>query len=94
MHRLTGVCPSIAIHIPWDRVDDYSQLKEHASSLGMEIGAVNPNLFQEEDYSLGSVCNPDPAVRRRATDHLIECVEIANVVSSDALSLWFADGTN
>src|SRR3954467_13576342 len=49
VHRLTGICPSVAIHIPWDRVDDYGQLKEHASSLGMEIGAVNPNVFQEED---------------------------------------------
>lgn len=94
VHRLTGVCPSVAIHIPWDKVDDYAQLKEHAASLGVEIGAVNPNLFQEEDYSLGSVCHPDAAVRRKATDHLIECVEIGREVGSDVLSLWFADGTN
>jgi L-rhamnose isomerase/sugar isomerase len=94
VHRLTGVCPSVAIHIPWDRVDDYGELKDHAESLGLRIGAVNPNLFQEEEYSLGSVCHPDPAVRRKATDHLIECVEIANEVGSDLLSLWFADGTN
>ena len=94
VHRLTGICPSVAIHIPWDRVDDYGELREHAESLGLRIGAVNPNLFQEEDYSLGSVCNPDSAVRRKATDHLIECVEIANEVGSDVLSLWFADGTN
>lgn len=94
VHRLTGVCPSVAIHIPWDKVDDYARLKEHAASLGVEIGAVNPNLFQEEDYSLGSVCHPDAAVRRKATDHLIECVEIGREVGSDVLSLWFADGTN
>jgi L-rhamnose isomerase / sugar isomerase len=94
VHRLTGICPSVAIHIPWDRVDDYGQLKEHASSLGMEIGAVNPNVFQEEDYSLGSVCHPDPAARRKATEHLLECVEIGREVGSDVLSLWFADGTN
>jgi L-rhamnose isomerase / sugar isomerase len=94
VHRLTGICPSVAIHIPWDRVDDYAELKEHAASLGMRIGAVNPNLFQEEDYKLGSVCNPDPAVRRKATDHLIECVEIGGEVGSEVLSLWFADGTN
>ena len=94
VHRLTGVCPSVAIHIPWDRVDDYEELKSHASSLGMEIGAVNPNLFQDEDYRLGSVCHPDAAVRRRATDHLIECVEIGRETGSDVLSLWFADGTN
>jgi L-rhamnose isomerase / sugar isomerase len=94
VHRLTGVCPSVAVHIPWDRVEDYARLKEHASSLGMRIGAVNPNLFQEEDFSLGSVCHPDAVVRRKATDHLIECVEIGREVGSDVLSLWFADGTN
>jgi L-rhamnose isomerase / sugar isomerase len=94
VHRLTGVCPSVAIHIPWDRVDDYSELEQYAGSLGMKIGAVNPNLFQEEDYSLGSVCHPDAGVRRKATEHLIECVEIGREVGSDVLSLWFADGTN
>ena len=94
VHRLTGICPSVAIHIPWDRVDDYGELAQYAGSLGMRIGAVNPNLFQEEDYRLGSVCNPDEAVRRRATDHLIECVEIGREAGSDILSLWFADGTN
>jgi L-rhamnose isomerase/sugar isomerase len=94
VHRLTGVCPSVAIHIPWDRVGDYGELKEYADSLGMKIGAVNPNLFQEGDYKLGSVCNPDAGVRRKATDHLIECVEVAGEVGSDILSLWFADGTN
>ncbi|MDQ3791447.1 MAG: L-rhamnose isomerase [Actinomycetota bacterium] len=94
VHRLTGICPSVAIHIPWDRVEDYAELKEHADSLGMRIGAINPNLFQEENYRLGSVCNPDPAVRRRATEHLLECVEIGREVGSDVLSLWFADGTN
>ena len=94
VQRLTGICPSVAIHIPWDRVDDYGELAQYAGSLNMRIGAVNPNLFQEEDYRLGSVCNPDEAVRRRATDHLIECVEIGREAGSDILSLWFADGTN
>ncbi|CAN5885584.1 L-rhamnose isomerase [soil metagenome] len=94
VHRLTGVCPSVAIHIPWDKVDDYDELKSHAESLGLRIGAINPNLFQEPEYKLGSVCNPDQAVRRKATDHLLECVEIAGETGSDVLSLWFADGTN
>jgi L-rhamnose isomerase / sugar isomerase len=94
VHRLTGICPSVAIHIPWDKVDDYGELREHAEGLGLSIGAVNPNLFQEEDYKLGSVCNPDPAVRRRATEHLLECIEIGREAGSDVLSLWFADGTN
>jgi L-rhamnose isomerase/sugar isomerase len=94
VHRLTGICPSVAIHIPWDKVDDYGELKGYAENLGLRIGAVNPNLFQEEEYRLGSVCHPDAGVRRKATDHLIECVEIAREVASDILSLWFADGTN
>jgi L-rhamnose isomerase / sugar isomerase len=94
VHRLTGICPSVAIHIPWDRMDNYKELREHAESLRLKIGAVNPNLFQEEEYRLGSVCNPDAGIRRKATDHLFECVEIAREVDSDVLSLWFADGTN
>jgi L-rhamnose isomerase/sugar isomerase len=94
VHHLTGVCPSVAIHIPWDAVENYGELKDHAESLGLRIGAVNPNLFQEEEYSLGSVCHPDSAVRRKATEHLLECVEIGREVGSDVLSLWFADGTN
>jgi L-rhamnose isomerase/sugar isomerase len=94
VQKHTGVCPGVAIHIPWDKVDDYRTLRQHAESLGMSIGAVNPNLFQEEEYRLGSVCNPDPAVRRNATDHLLECVEIARQTGSEILSLWFADGTN
>jgi L-rhamnose isomerase/sugar isomerase len=94
VHALTGVCPSVAIHIPWDRVDDYGELKGHAESLGLRIGAVNPNVFQEPEYKLGSVCHPDEAVRRKATDQLLECIEAARATDSDVLSLWFADGTN
>jgi L-rhamnose isomerase / sugar isomerase len=94
VHGLTGVCPSVAIHIPWDKVENYGELKGYAESLGLRIGAVNPNLFQEPEYKLGSVSNPDPAVRRKATDHLLECVEIAGETDSDIISLWFADGTN
>ena len=94
VHGLTGVCPSVAIHIPWDQVDDFGGLKEHAESLGLRLGAVNPNVFQDPEYKLGSVCNPDPAVRRKATDQLLECVAVAGETGSDVLSLWFADGTN
>jgi len=94
VHRLTGVCPSVALHIPWDRVDDWAELKEHAASLGLSIGAINPNLFQDDDYRLGSVCNPDPRVRRRAIAHMLECVGIARVTGSMIISLWLADGTN
>jgi L-rhamnose isomerase / sugar isomerase len=94
VNRFTGVAPSVALHIPWDRVDDYGKLAKHAADLGMRLGAINPNVFQEDEYRLGSVCNPDPIVRRTATDHLLECVEIASEVGSPIVSLWFADGTN
>ncbi len=94
VHRFTGVAPSVAIHIPWDAVDDYAKLAEHARNEGVSIGAVNPNTFQDDEYRLGSVCNPDPRIRRKAVDHLLECIEIAQQVGSKHLSLWFADGTN
>lgn len=94
VHKHTGVSPTVAVHIPWDRVDDYQRLRAHAESLGLQIGAVNPNLFQEEDYRLGSVCHPDGQVRQKATEHLVECVRVAEEVGSSVLSLWFADGTN
>lgn len=94
VHRFTGICPSVAVHIPWDKVDDYDKLKKHAEELGVSIGAVNPNLFQEDDYIFGSVCNSNPRIRRKAIDHLLECAEIAKIVGSDIISLWFADGTN
>jgi L-rhamnose isomerase/sugar isomerase len=94
VHKYTGICPTVAIHIPWDMVDDFEDLQAYAQDLGVAIGAVNPNLFQEEAYKLGSVTNPDPAIRQMAVDHMIDCVEIAETVDSDILSLWFADGTN
>jgi L-rhamnose isomerase/sugar isomerase len=94
VHRLTGCCPSVALHIPWDRVDDYAALRDYAAERGIRIGAINPNLFGEDAYRLGSLCNPDAAVRRRALDHCRECVEIAREVGSSIVSLWLADGTN
>jgi L-rhamnose isomerase/sugar isomerase len=94
VHRFTGVAPSVALHIPWDKVDDYADLAKHARDRGIALGAINPNVFQEDDYKLGSVCNPDAAVRRKALDHLLECVDIMDATGSADLSLWFADGTN
>jgi L-rhamnose isomerase/sugar isomerase len=94
VHRLTGVAPAVALHFPWDHVDDLAALRAHAEGRGLRIGAVNPNLFQDADYKLGSVTHPDAAVRRKATDHLLECVQIATELGSTAQSLWFADGTS
>jgi L-rhamnose isomerase / sugar isomerase len=94
VHRLTGACPTVAIHIPWDRVDDWDELVEFAASEGVRIGAVNGNVFQDDEYRLGSFCNPDPAVRRRALEHCVECIEIAKQIGSEIFTVWLADGTN
>jgi L-rhamnose isomerase / sugar isomerase len=94
VHRFTGVAPSVAVHIPWDAVDDYAALAAYAKSQGVAIGTVNANVFQDDAYRLGSVANPDPAVRRKAVAHLLECVDIMDATGSRDLKLWFADGTN
>jgi L-rhamnose isomerase/sugar isomerase len=94
VHLCTGVAPSVAVHIPWDRVDDYAALAAYARDAGVRIGTVNSNVFQDDDYKLGSVANPDPTVRRKALDHLLECVDIMDATGSRDLKLWFADGTN
>jgi len=94
VNRFTGVAPSVALHIPWDRVDDYGDLAKHAADLGVRIGVINSNVFQDDDYMLGSVTNPDPRVRRKATDHLLDCVDIMDATRSRDLKLWFSDGTN
>ena len=94
VQRLTGCCPSVAIHIPWDAVEDYAELRRYAEEQGVRIGAVNPNLFGDDAYRLGSLCHPDAAVRAQALGHCRDCVEIAQEVGSSAISLWLADGTN
>jgi L-rhamnose isomerase / sugar isomerase len=94
VHRFTGIAGSVALHIPWDSVDDYGQLAKHAQDEGIELGTINANVFQDDDYKLGSVCHPDPRVRRKALDHLLECVDVMDVTGSRDLKLWFADGTN
>lgn len=94
VHRFTGSAPSVAIHIPWDRVDDFAHLAEFARGEGVTLGTVNSNVFQDDDYMLGSVTNPDPRIRRKATDHLLECVDIMDSTGSKDLKLWFSDGTN
>ncbi|MFH1024796.1 MAG: L-rhamnose isomerase [Planctomycetota bacterium] len=94
VHALTGLCPSVAVHIPWDKATPMTKLRRHAAALGLRIGAVNPNLFQDDAYKFGSVTSVRADVRRKAIRHLIECVDIAREVRSEIVSLWFADGTN
>ncbi|MFN8376682.1 MAG: L-rhamnose isomerase [Anaerolineae bacterium] len=94
IHKLTGIAPSVAIHIPWDKVDDWQGLAQYAKQQGVTIGAVNPNVFQDEQYKLGSITHPNPSVRENAVAHMVECCEIMTKTGSTLLSLWFADGTN
>jgi len=96
VHKMTGIAPSIAVHIPWDKPEDgdYLAMGQYAQARGLAIGAVNPNVFQDDDYRLGSFGHPSPAVWEKALDHILECCEIMVKVKSRLLSLWFADGTN
>ncbi len=94
VHALTGSAPSVALHIPWDAVTDYRALGAFAAERGLTIGAINPNLFQDDRYMLGSLCNPDASVRALAIDHLRQCGEVMAATGSRVMSLWLADGTN
>jgi L-rhamnose isomerase / sugar isomerase len=94
VHRFTGVAPTVALHIPWDRLDDYAALAAYAKERGVALGTINTNTFQDDDYKLGSVCHPDARVRAKALAHMVECVDIMDATGSRDLKLWFADGTN
>ncbi|SIQ36928.1 MULTISPECIES: L-rhamnose isomerase [Acidiphilium] len=94
VHRMTGIAPRVALHIPWDKVDDAATLGRFAAECGIAIGAINPNLFQDEDYRLGSLTHPDARIRDKALAHLHDCVAIMQQTGARDLSLWFADGTN
>ena len=94
MHRVTGCAPSVALHIPWDRVDDFDKLRRLAADLGMRIGTINTNTFQDDDYKLGSLTHVDDRIRAKAIAHMHECIDIMNLVGSRDLKVWLADGTN
>lgn len=97
VHRLTGVCPTVALHVLWDLPDgiaSVAHIRRLAARYGIRPGSINPNTFQDQEYKFGSLGNPDEAIRRRALDHLQESVAIAQRLDSRDLSLWFADGSN
>ncbi|VEP39601.1 MULTISPECIES: L-rhamnose isomerase [Tessaracoccus] len=94
VNRFTGLSPKVALHYPWDKVDDWAGLKAYAEELGLELGTVNSNTFQDEAYKFGSLAHNDPKVRRKAIDHHLECLEIMNEIGSTDLKIWLADGTN
>ncbi len=94
VNQLTGACPSVAVHIPWDLPADWSKLAAFAVEHGIRLGTVNPNLFQENAYRLGSLCHPQAAVRAQAVRHIKDCIDIAITLGVKGLSLWLPDGTN
>ncbi|WP_434971179.1 L-rhamnose isomerase [Microbacterium sp. bgisy207] len=94
VHRYTGLAPSVALHIPWDRVDDYAALRRHAEDLGVRLGTVNSNTFQDEDYKFGALTHHDQRIRQKAIDHHLECIDIMHETGSRDLKIWLAEGSN
>ncbi|SDE45170.1 L-rhamnose isomerase [Auraticoccus monumenti] len=94
VHRFTGLAPSVALHIPWDAVDDYAALRRHAEDLGVSLGTINSNTFQDDVYKFGSLTHTDAAVRQQAIDHHLTCVDVMDATGSQDLKIWLADGTN
>jgi len=94
VHLHTGLAPSVALHIPWDLVDDFDKLARHADDLGVRLGTINTNTFQDDDYKLGSFCHVDERIRAKAIGHALDCVDIMDVTGSTDLKVWLPDGLN
>jgi len=97
VHTLTGACPTLALHVQWDLPDgmeDVSKVTALEKHFSIRSGSINPNIFQNQEYKFGSLGNPDPAIRRQAIRHILECVSIADALGSRDISPWFADGSN
>ncbi|MFC4629159.1 L-rhamnose isomerase [Promicromonospora alba] len=94
VHQYTGVAPRVSLHIPWDLVDDFSGLARHAEDLGVQIGMINSNVFQDDDFMLGSLAHPDPRVRAKAVDHHKQCIDVMRATGSKDLKVWLSDGLN
>jgi L-rhamnose isomerase / sugar isomerase len=94
VHRFTGLAPSVALHIPWDKVDDYAALSAYAQEQGVRLGTINSNTFQDDGYKLGSLTHVDAKVRQQAIDHHFECLDIMAATGSRDLKIWLADGSN
>jgi L-rhamnose isomerase/sugar isomerase len=94
VNAVTGLAPTVALHIPWDKVDDYAALRAFAADQGVALGTINSNTFQDEEYKFGSLASTDAAARRRAIDHHLECIDIMHATGSRDLKIWLADGTN
>ena len=94
VHKFSGIAPTVALHYPWDKVDSFADLSKHAQDLGVALGTINSNTFQDEEYKLGSLAHRDPKVRQRAIDHHFDCIDVMNETGSRDLKIWLADGSN
>jgi L-rhamnose isomerase/sugar isomerase len=94
VNRMTALAPSVALHIPWDKVDSHDDLRKHAEDLGVTLGTINSNTFQDDDYKFGALTHEDAAVRRKAIDHHLECIDIMDATGSRDLKIWLAEGSN
>src|SRR4051794_5677086 len=94
VHRLTGLAPSVALHIPWDLVDDFAALRTYADEQGVALGTINSNTFQDDDYKLGALTHTDAKIRQKAIDHHFECIDVMHATGSRDLKIWLAEGSN
>lgn len=99
IHALTAATPTVSLHLPWDRAEDYQALRRHAEALGLGFDAVNSNTFQDQpgqahSYKFGSLTHTDQRVRAQAIEHNIECIRVGEQLGSRALTLWIGDGSN
>jgi L-rhamnose isomerase / sugar isomerase len=94
VNRFTGLAPSVALHIPWDKVEDYGKLRAYAEDLGVTLGTINSNTFQDDDYKLGALTHTDKRIRQKAIDHHLECIDVMDATGSRDLKIWLAEGSN
>jgi L-rhamnose isomerase/sugar isomerase len=94
VHRFTGLAPSVALHIPWDMVDDFAALRRYAEDLGISLGTINSNTFQDDDYKLGALTHTDAKIRQKAIDHHLACIDVMDATGSRDLKIWLAEGSN
>ncbi|MFW6773525.1 L-rhamnose isomerase [Nocardioides sp. CPCC 205120] len=94
VNRFTGLAPAVALHIPWDLVDDWAALRRYAEDLGIKLGTINSNTFQDDDYKLGALTHTDPKIRQKAVDHHFECIDVMDATGSRDLKIWLAEGSN
>lgn len=94
VNEFTALSPSVALHIPWDKVDSYDELRDHAEGLGVKLGTINSNTFQDEDYKFGALTHADDRIRQKAIDHHFECIDVMHATGSRDLKIWLAEGSN